>query len=1083
MKLRLNILFLILFFFLNSAKSQNTDTVPKFFYNNYYHKDLNLLMFKSRAVANPFLITSSTQNSSELSLGDLNRSGSISRAITVGNNQNLSVNSSFNLQMSGRISEDLEIVAAISDDNIPIQPEGNTQQIQDFDRVFIQLINPNYTITAGDYELRKPNSYFLNYLKKVQGATISTNYEFGNENYTKNLVSLSVAKGKYNRMIIQGVEGNQGPYRLRGLYDEQFIIVLAGTERVFIDGVLMTRGDNQDYTIDYNTAEIIFTPRRLITAYSRITVEFEYSDKNYSRTLSIINSEQKIKSWKLRFNFYNEQDSKNRPLLQELDDDKKRFMASDDYTINKGFYNSSDSVGFSDTEVRYKKIDSLGQIVFIYSTNPEDALYKLNFTEFGPNKGNYVLSQNLANGRVFRFVAPINGVPQGTHEPLTYLVAPRKSRFYNIAAEKSFKALTISNEFAISDFNDNLFNTNSNTAGIGNKLSVSHLKKLKKDSTRTLNLRNTIQFEVLSDNFRFIEFYRPVEFNRDYNTSSFSNNLSKEYWLTYGVNLEKNEETIVSYRFSNFNKNNLFNGFQNQLNTNLSVKKIKIISSASINSSKDEFNNRKSTFLKHKIDLSYAFENLSLGLIEETEQNFSKNINNDSLTLLSFLFRDYRVYIASPEKWINKYRFELMNRYDELPFNNDMLAASRAQGFNALTELNKNKNSLFSAFYNYRKIEIVRTNTNQQTEDNHLLRLNHDARFKNGFVTANTFYEINTGREPKRLFTYIQVPLGQGVYVHRDYNNNGIKEINEFEIAKYSYEADYIRVSIVNSDFVRTKGTTVSQNLIIDFSRIWSNENGIKKFISNFSNQLNYKIERKVLFQSNESTFNPFNITIVDTNLISLNTQFRESIYFKRNDPIYGLEYTVQSNNSKSFLALGFDTRYNLENILRTRLNLFAMYSINTETKFTRRNANNEAATERNYQLELFSIEPEFAVQYNVNWRIALKYKYQKTLNKIGLLEQSLQNSLGTELKYNSGGKSSLTINLNYINNDFNGNSNSAIAYEMLEALQVGRNITWAANWQRNISATFQLNIVYEGRSSENASTINTGSMQVRAFF
>jgi hypothetical protein len=1075
---------ILLFVSIESMAQSGTDSIPSIFKKRYLHKDISLMQNREKAIGNPFALSYEIKTQEGIGLSGLNRSGSISRAITLGNNQDLSLNSSLNLQLNGRISDDLELIAVISDDNIPIQPEGNTQQIQDFDRVYIQLLHKNYSLTAGDFELRKPNSYFLNYFKKAKGAYVQTNFETTKSYTIKNDLAAAIAKGKYNRQLILGREGIQGPYRLQGIANENFIIVLAGTERVFIDGILMKRGENLDYTIDYNTAEITFMPRRVITAYSRITVEFEYSDKNYSRSLTTLSSSFENKKNAFRINYYNEQDSKNRPLLQDLNDDQKRFLSSIGDATSSAYFPSIDSVGFSDTEIRYKKTDSNGIAIFVYSTNPEDAIYKLNFSQVGTNLGNYILENSLANGRVFKWVAPIGGIPQGNFEPVVVLVAPRKTSMFTFAAEhKSGKKWSMGTELAISQTDLNLFSSldDADNTGIANKSYIEYKEKLKSDSTGDLLLVSNVQAELLDKNYRFVEFYRPVEFNRDFNLNSTVR--TAEQWYSFQTALVKNSKSLLYYRTSYFLKDTIYRGMQHGLGTDLNYKKFRFFSNASLLIT--ELNNKKnsSNFLRHLIDLSRETKFSVIGIGEETEKNLYKNNSNDTLGNGSFAFYIYKAYLKSPENWINKYLLEYSNRFDESPFQNELRAATRTENVLLNTELNKNSNALFGFSVNYRNLNVIKNNSNLKSEENIISRIRFDGTAWKGLLSSNTFYEIGTGQEPKRAFTYLQVPAGQGVYVYRDYNNNGVKELNEFEIAKYSYEADYIRVSIVNTDFVRTKSTSLSENILIDPARKWSNETGYLKFLSLFSNQLNFKIERKTLTNSSENIFNPFDLSIADSSLIGINTQYRESFYFKRSDPIFGADYTFQGNSTKNLLSIGFDSRSYNEHLIRTRWNILNKYSVLTEIKRGKKDAISEAAAERNFTINYVSLKPEFGLQYSAELRWNVSYLFLKQENIIGAKEESSQHKLSAELKYNAGGKSSIQTQVNFIYNDFIGNSNSAIAYELLEGLQAGRNLTWSANWQKNIGSSLQISILYDGRSSAGAKAIHAGSMQARAFF
>ncbi|MCB0836541.1 MAG: hypothetical protein KDD99_07785, partial [Bacteroidetes bacterium] len=236
----------------------------------------------------------------------IRKSGSLSRGLTVGNNRGLSVTSGLRLQLEGDLGDGLTIVGAITDENLPIQAGGTTQQISDFDKIFIKLSKDEYAVTIGDYEVNRRKTRFSNLYRNVQGLQFS--YQAPK---TKASVSGAVAKGKFHTNSFMGIDGVSGPYRLTGKNLERFFIVLAGSEKVYLNGKLMSRGENQDYIIDYNTAEVTFTARNVITNITRIVVDFEYNDRYFNRSLVVADMEHTTQNEKLTLGFSYSRDADN----------------------------------------------------------------------------------------------------------------------------------------------------------------------------------------------------------------------------------------------------------------------------------------------------------------------------------------------------------------------------------------------------------------------------------------------------------------------------------------------------------------------------------------------------------------------------------------------------------------------------------------------------------------------------------------------------------------------------------------------------------------------------------------------------
>ncbi len=451
---------------------------------------------------------------------NLVKRGSLTRGLSVGTNQALTVDSGLRLQIAGQIAEGVEVVAALTDQNTPIQPEGNTQTLQEIDKVYVQLRSPTFNATLGDFDIAYGGSEFARYGRKLQGmrmnigqAAIDLPAMERRQPSFELTFAAAVSKGQFATNEFTGIEGNQGPYQLKGDRGQIDIIVLAGTERVWINGELMTRGENNDYVIEYGNGQITFTRRRLITADSRITVDFQYSDERFRRSLysgqGLLAALQDKVKWQTTV--LHEGDNKDNPLSFTLGEVEAAALAQ-----------AGDQLAVRDGAVQvtppargdYIRLDST--IVIYKYVGPDSGDYRVAFSDVGEGRGDY----RLRSFGHYEFV----GKNQGRYLPVILLTPARShSVIDNRLALAPWKGVSLINELALSRLDQNLYSSKDDADNHGRAwLTALQVEQRSLKLGKTTLGEIALQLNYRNKNARYRDLDRSdvVEFNRKWNLAT-----------------------------------------------------------------------------------------------------------------------------------------------------------------------------------------------------------------------------------------------------------------------------------------------------------------------------------------------------------------------------------------------------------------------------------------------------------------------------------------------------------------------------------------------------------------------------------
>ncbi|MFT5337463.1 MAG: hypothetical protein ACJAY8_000701 [Sphingobacteriales bacterium] len=674
--------------------------------------------------------------------------GYIQRGVSSGQ-LSTSNTSELNLVLSGEI-KGVKIEGVLSDNSLPFQPDGGTAQIQEFDRVYFQLSTPEAKLRIGDLVLQRRDSVGSHggFQRNYRGAQIQTSLANGELE-----AGVGQGRGQFQRQLIPLFTGVSGPYRLIGAQNESSVIIIAGSEKVYINGKRLAVGE--DYNINYQSGEIYFREGYNPVAEDQFIVEFQYTSRNYVRIGAFAEFQKDFEWGRVKTGFFREGDLRNRSLLFTPDSTDLQILkkGSTPY-VNTDF---DSFIGSNDQINLYRKDTINGDEVYAYSTDTTQQRYAVPFFYVGPGLGDYSLSSSSGLGPIYAFQ---NNPATGDFKAGKRLVSPKRDQwaYAEITSDTNSWGLSTEGKLYGSLKEDNLFQNTFREgiygeANLGWQLSefasvdqnTSYKSAWYEAPDPLIYYQKALDWGVSDSSLRDHE-YLELGWTGKFKKEGRFAEVSPQF-------LRLNGEVVKA----------VGNVFSREVGNNTTVLQGRFYASELSNgfSGKQEFS---SNWTQEKITWG------GFGVWKKYNAEASLNPGGD------FLRFGGKFSKSIPE---NKGSWGLTSYYQQDYSDQSLELVHLEPHFSWRGEILKHK---VLGFY-----RMAKDNVGKGT-----YQLQGTAR--SGWIQFTQNWELGRELFQSPAFRFVEVPNGQGDYAYADFNGNGVREIEEFYLARYPDERNFIRL-------------------------------------------------------------------------------------------------------------------------------------------------------------------------------------------------------------------------------------------------------------------------------------------------
>jgi len=990
---------------------------------------------------------------------ELQRSGSIFRGVSLGTNQGMRLQSGLRLQLSGNIAPMVEVVASLTDQNTPIQPEGNTQTLQEIDKVFVKIKAPGFRATLGDYVFDVSGSDFGSYSRKLQGIMSTGESSFGSVT-----LSAAASKGEFTTNNFMGQEGSQGPYQLTGSRGQREIIVLAGTERVWIDGEPMIRGEENDYTIEYGNGQMTFTRNRLITGDSRITVDFEYSDQKFQK--EIYGAVGELRLWKdrikLRTSFLREADDKENPLDIILTDEYRQIleMAGDDPDSAM----ASGAKYMGEDQGSYERVDTTGIVYYRY-VGAYHGDYAVRFSYLGHGQGDY----NFQGYGIYRYEGP----GKGSYLPVIYIPVAVSHQVADFATSIDLgKGLHIEGEIGISDRDLNRYSSLDD----GDNIDIAYSSQFRMDRQNIrisgkglgeMSFKGSVR--SVGENFRSMGRMTEVEHGRKWGV---------EEGVSWGEQMIELQSGYRPFSFwtvegemGMFRREGSFRSDRKMVMTDFSKPKLPSLRYSAELIETERGSALDGYWLRQQGTVQGRWRGLTPSLRYLGEHRREDEVDS---VRTGFRFDEWTGGLAF-EKGFFKGMVEETIRDDRLydAFSLKKNSLARTDRIQFMFRWGRGLSSSF--MYTHRDRDYTDPVIEDQKSDlaDMKIRFSPERRYLDGTI----HYRFSSTQVSEMVRDTIRVGDGQGNYRYDE---------DLEELVPDSDGNIFLRM-IQTGHFLPVNELKMGGEIRLDGARIWKEKKGIQKFIASWRSRTLIRIERRDRERDfgrvNRSAFNPS--WGGDSTMVMGLIMFHEDLEYTSPTGRLSMRLRYRNDDSENHqLAQEGLIRHMQEKSLRLKaspvksLGLLAEYLIRDESKFyTARVWSN-----RDVRSHAWTMEASYRPKQKIEIALKAKLKIARDACPIPNTE-AMSLFLLPRFGYSFRGRGHLRAELE-IGRVRSKPEEQTLPYEMLGGDQPGQTLRWTVLLTYRLTGHVMATLNYRGRQEPwRKSLYQTGQVEVRAFF